>query len=191
MFLFVLVFLLVAPVVELAVMAKVASVVGVVPTLALVLAVSLLGIWLVRRQGVGVWRRGRGALHGGAVPTSEMLDGLLLLAAGVLLLTPGFVTDAVGLVLLVPPVRSLMKLFIAPRLQLLLRVPFFVAGTAARNRASTGADDRASASADDRVRVGRAVIVTSGTELAGDHQTSAQRDRGNGPFGDGIPGSVA
>jgi UPF0716 protein FxsA len=183
MFLLFLVILVVAPVVELAVMAEVANVVGVGPTLALVVAVSLLGIWLVRRQGMGVWRRGRSALRGGGVPTSEVLDGLLLLAAGILLLTPGFVTDVVGLVLLVPPIRSLMKLFIAPRLQLLLRVPFVVAGTAARNRASGNAGDR--------VRVGRAVIVNSGAELHGDHQTSARRDQGGGPFGDGISGSAA
>lgn len=183
MFLLFLVILLVVPVLELVVMAEVASSVGVAPTLALVISVSLFGLWLVRRQGAGVLRRARGAFDRGDLPTSEVLDGLLILTAGILLLIPGLLTDAVGLVLLVPPVRSLAKLFIAPRLQLLLRIPFGVAGAAARTRAARTADGR--------VRVGRAVIVSSGTELAGRQQGSTERDRDRGPgFGGSISGSA-
>lgn len=99
----------VVPLVELYVIVTVAGAIGVVPTLALLLAVSVGGAWLVKRQGLGVWRRTQAAVQRGEVPASEVVDGAVLLGAGSLLLVPGFVTDTIGLLLLVPPVRAVFR----------------------------------------------------------------------------------
>jgi UPF0716 protein FxsA len=96
----------VVPLVEIAVIIQVGSWLGVVDTIGLLLLISVLGAWLVKRQGGGLVRRVQAELAAGRVPASALVDGALVLVAGVLLLTPGFVTDAVGLLLLVPPVRS-------------------------------------------------------------------------------------
>jgi UPF0716 protein FxsA len=176
------VILLVVPVLELYVIVEVAGSLGVVPTLALLIAVSLFGTWLVWRQGAGVVRRARESFGRGDLPTDEALNGLLILTAGILLLTPGFVTDAVGLLLLIPPTRALVRMFAGPRILVLLKLPFAAAGTAARARASRATGGR--------VHVGRAVIVTSGTELANTQSGSPSGSRGNDAAGS-MPGSMA
>jgi UPF0716 protein FxsA len=94
------------PLVEIAVIIKVGEWLGVVNTIALLLAISILGAWLVKRQGVGLVRRVQAELAAGRMPASALVDGALLLVAGTMLLLPGFVTDAVGLLLLLPPVRA-------------------------------------------------------------------------------------
>ena len=99
----------VLPIVELYVIVTMSGLIGLVPTLALLVAVSLGGAWLVKRQGLGVWGRTRSVVERGEVPAAEMVDGGLLLAAGSMLIVPGFVTDAVGLLLLLPPVRALFR----------------------------------------------------------------------------------
>lgn len=102
-----LVVLLVAlPIAEIAVIIKVGSWLGVGNTIVLLLAISVLGVWLVKRQGIGVLRRMRQQTNAGRVPGKEMVDGALLLLAGALLIPPGFITDAAGLLLLLPPVRA-------------------------------------------------------------------------------------
>jgi UPF0716 protein FxsA len=98
--------LLLWPVVEIAVFLQVVDWIGVLNTLALMVAISLCGAWMVKRQGVGTLARMRAELDDGRVPTGPMTDGGLLAAAGFLLLIPGFVTDLFGLALLVPPVRA-------------------------------------------------------------------------------------
>jgi UPF0716 protein FxsA len=162
---------LVVPVLELYVIVEVAGSLGVVPTLALLIAVSLFGTWLVRREGLGVLRRSRQAVDRGDLPADELLNGLLILIAGILLLTPGFLTDAVGLLLLLPPTRALVRAIAGPRIMVLLRFPFSSVANAARARGSRTASGR--------VHVGEAVIVTSGTELADARQTSSDRARGS------------
>jgi UPF0716 protein FxsA len=97
---------IVVPVVELAVLIQVGSWIGVWPTIALLLAVSVLGTWLVRREGMRAWTAFRLALAHGRVPTTEVVDGALVLFGGALLLTPGFVTDILGLALVFPPTRK-------------------------------------------------------------------------------------
>jgi UPF0716 protein FxsA len=92
--------------VEIAVFLQVVDWLGVLNTLAIMVAISLCGAWMVKRQGVGTLARMRAELDDGRVPTGPMTDGGLLAAAGCLLLIPGFGTDAIGLALLVPPVRS-------------------------------------------------------------------------------------
>jgi UPF0716 protein FxsA len=96
----------VIPLVELAVFVQVAQWIGVPETVLLLLLVSILGIFVVRHQGIGVYRRVREQLRAGVVPAADLVNGLLVLIAGLLLIVPGFVTDALGLLLLLPPVRA-------------------------------------------------------------------------------------
>ena len=111
-----LVFLLIlVPVVELAVFIQVASAFGVWNTVAVLIAISLIGFWIVRRQGMGLWRRAQLQLDAGRMPGREAVDGFLVLCAGILLLVPGFVTDALGLLLLFPPVRAGLRAFMTRR----------------------------------------------------------------------------
>jgi UPF0716 protein FxsA len=97
---------IVVPLIELAIIIQVGDLLGPAWTILLLLAVSLAGAWLVRREGVRAWTRFRTALGDGRVPADEVLEGALVLFGGALLLTPGFATDAVGLLLMVPPVRA-------------------------------------------------------------------------------------
>ena len=90
---------------ELWVLIQVAVHFGVLNTVALLVLMPMLGIWLVKRAGLAVFRRVQTTLDAGGVPHRELIDGFLLLIAGVLLIVPGFITDAMGLLLLVPPVR--------------------------------------------------------------------------------------
>ena len=100
---------LVVPVVELAVIIQVGHAIGGLETLVLLIAVSLLGGWLVKREGTGVLRRISTAVNNGRVPGRELADGALILLAGALLLTPGFVSDIFGILLLLPPVRAVLR----------------------------------------------------------------------------------
>ena len=97
---------LVVPLAELAVIIRVGRQIGVGDTLLLLLVVSVVGAWLAKREGIGVLRRIQAQIQAGQVPGTELLDGFLVLAAGALLLTPGFLTDIVAIGLLLPPVRA-------------------------------------------------------------------------------------
>lgn len=97
------------PIIEIAVFIKVGAWLGVAPTVAVIFLTALLGTALLRHQGFAVLMRVRESLAAGRFPVDEAFDGLCLLVAGVLLLTPGFVTDAIGLLLFVPPVRVLVR----------------------------------------------------------------------------------
>ena len=101
---FFLIFLLV-PLVEIYFLIKVGSLVGAGWTIILVVFTAVLGAFLVRTQGFAVFTRVQLQLAKGHLPALEMLEGLLLFVAGALLLTPGFFTDAVGFVFLLPPLR--------------------------------------------------------------------------------------
>jgi UPF0716 protein FxsA len=97
------------PLAELAVIIAVGKAIGVLATLLTLLAFSLFGAWLARREGLAAWRRLQLALVDGRMPTREVADGGIILLAGALLLTPGFLTDLVGLALLVPAARTLAR----------------------------------------------------------------------------------
>ena len=99
----------VVPLVELYVIVSVAHLIGLLPTLVALLAVSFLGAWLVKREGLGVYRRLRSSVNRGEVPATELVDGGLLVAAGAMCVVPGFVTDGLGLLLVVPPVRAFVR----------------------------------------------------------------------------------
>jgi UPF0716 protein FxsA len=101
--------LVIVPLVEIAVLIQVGSWMGVLNTIALLVTISVLGAWLVKRQGIGLARRVQLELQAGRMPAGALLDGFLLLVAGVLLVIPGFVTDAIGLLLLLPPSRALAR----------------------------------------------------------------------------------
>ncbi|UCE88844.1 MAG: FxsA family protein [Pseudomonadota bacterium] len=104
-----LVFLLV-PLGEIYLLIKVGSVIGAPWTIFAVVFTAVLGAWLLRLQGLSTFMRVRASLDRGELPALPMLEGLLLLIAGALLLTPGFFTDAVGFVLLVPALRARLAL---------------------------------------------------------------------------------
>jgi UPF0716 protein FxsA len=110
-----LVFLLV-PVAELYVIYKVGDAIGVLPTFLLLALDSVLGALLLRAQGRAVWRRFNEAMAAGRIPHREVIDGVLVIFGGAFLLTPGFLTDIVGLLLLLPPTRSLFRRIAVRRL---------------------------------------------------------------------------
>jgi UPF0716 protein FxsA len=109
---------LVVPAVEIYVLVQVGSAIGALDTIGLLLLVSLIGAWIVKQQGSGAVRRIRDELAMGRMPGASLVDGALIFCAGVLLLVPGFVTDAFGLLLLVPPVRHLVRALLARRFDL-------------------------------------------------------------------------
>jgi UPF0716 protein FxsA len=122
----VLALLLVAPFVEIAVMVKVAESIGTLNMFGLLLVVSVAGVFVVRHQGTTAWQRIRVDLQDGKVPGASLVDGGLILAAGVLLVIPGFVSDACGLLLLLPPVRAVVRKRLRRRFQ--VRVTSYTVG---------------------------------------------------------------
>lgn len=97
-----------APLLELYVLIRVGSQIGALPTIALSILTATIGIWLVRHQGLGLLLRVREQADRGEVPALEMMNGALIIIAGLLLLVPGFLSDTLGLLLLVPPIREAM-----------------------------------------------------------------------------------
>jgi UPF0716 protein FxsA len=108
---------IVVPIAELAVIIQVGQEIGVWWTIALLVADSIVGSVLMRSQGRVAWRRFNAAVQEGRVPAREVLDGALVVFGGLLLLTPGFLTDALGLVLLIPPTRALVRRLLVRRLE--------------------------------------------------------------------------
>jgi UPF0716 protein FxsA len=101
---------IVVPLAELYVILKVAdTLLGWPLTIALLAADSLLGSWLLRSQGRVVWRQFNDAIRVGRVPHSEVIDGVLVIFGGAFLITPGFITDVIGLFLLLPPTRRIVR----------------------------------------------------------------------------------
>src|SRR3712207_8311130 len=107
---------IVVPIAELAVIIQVGQELGVLPTVGILVADSILGSLLMRSQGRAAWRRFNVALQSGRPPAREVLDGVLVIFGGALLLTPGFLTDILGLALLIPPSRAVVRRILARRL---------------------------------------------------------------------------
>ena len=99
----------VVPLAELFVLWQVGGAIGIIPTLVLLLLDSVLGGVLMRSQGRAVWRRFNLAIAQRQPPAREIVDGALVILGGALLLTPGFLTDLVGLLLLLPPTRAIVR----------------------------------------------------------------------------------
>ncbi len=104
---------LVVPLVEVYVLVQVGQVIGPWWTILLLIAVSVAGAWLVRREGARTWRALRTALSTGRMPAKELADGALVLIGGCLLLTPGFLTDIAGALLILPFTRPVFRRVLA------------------------------------------------------------------------------
>lgn len=108
------------PLVELWLLLKVGGWIGVLPTIGIIIAEALLGGWLMKREGRTAWRALNAGLRQGRTPTRELLDAALVLVGGVLLIFPGFITDLLGFICLIPFTRPLarwaLSLFMTRRL---------------------------------------------------------------------------
>ena len=100
---------LIVPIIEIAVIVQVGQEIGAAPTVVLLILESLLGAWLVKREGRRAWAALRTAGETGRLPSRELADAGLILVGGTLLLTPGFVTDVIGFFLILPPTRPLAR----------------------------------------------------------------------------------
>jgi len=107
---------LIVPLAELYVILKVGDTIGIGWTIVLLVADSLLGSWLLRSQGRAVWRRFNAILSQGRVPHREVVDGVLVIFGGAFLITPGFLTDIVGVLLLLPPTRAVARRMLMRRM---------------------------------------------------------------------------
>lgn len=105
----------VLPIVELYTIIQMSGAIGFFNTLGLMIVVAVLGSWLVRREGFRVWKRFNESVASGQVPTREIIDGVLILGAGALLLTPGFFSDIFGLLMLFPPTRIMFRTYLLRR----------------------------------------------------------------------------
>ena len=117
MFVLVITAIVVVPIAELWVILRVGGEIGILPTIASLVVISALGTALVKREGIKVWRELTGAIARGEEPSRQIVHGACLLAAGVFLLSPGFVSDILGIVLLLPPVRSLVARGVSRRVR--------------------------------------------------------------------------
>lgn len=106
---------IVVPVAELYVILKIGDVIGWAPTLAILVLDSLLGSWLMRSQGRAVWSRFQATMQAGRIPHRELFDGVLVIFGGAFLITPGFLTDIIGVLLLLPPSRALFRRYLIRR----------------------------------------------------------------------------
>jgi UPF0716 protein FxsA len=97
------------PIAEIYVIIKVGEAIGILPTIALLIVDGFLGAALARSQGRLAWRRFNEAMAEGRVPAKEVYDGAAIIFGGALLLSPGFITDFLGLFLLLPPTRALLR----------------------------------------------------------------------------------
>jgi len=135
------VLLLLVPILELMTLIAVGRALGGWPTFLLLVATSLLGAWLIRHEGSRAWAALSRALQSGRMPARELADGMLVLVGGTLLLFPGFLTDLLGLVLVLPftrpAARRLLEVVIAHRL-LAQAAPF---GGPPGRTGSSGGDD--------------------------------------------------
>jgi UPF0716 protein FxsA len=137
--------LIVWPIVELLVAIKVADLIGVGPMLLALIAGIPIGWWTMRSQGRGVMRRLAAALAERRTPAREVVDGALVLTGGFLVMVPGFISDAIGLLLLFPPSRVLGRRWILPRLRnrLVVQAVGFSAGRESSARQDYDVDSTA------------------------------------------------
>ncbi len=106
--LFLFVAFVIVPIIEIALFLKVGSLMGIPATIGLVILTAIVGTMLVRSQGIDAIQKVQLAAQQGKMPVEAILQGFCVLVAGILLLTPGFATDAMGFALLIPPIRSVI-----------------------------------------------------------------------------------
>ncbi len=100
---------LIVPIIELVLLLTIGAQIGIWATLGIIIATALLGASLAQQEGLKTWWRFQEKLSSGTFPNEELLDGLMILVAGAVLLTPGFLTDAIGFILLIPGSRRAVK----------------------------------------------------------------------------------
>ena len=156
MALLVLIFIVV-PIAELYVIIQVGQTIGALPTIAILIADSLIGSWLLRHQGRAAWRRFQLAVAERRPPAREVLDGTLIIFGGAFLITPGFITDIIGVLLLLPPTRALFRGLLVRRFTSGLVVSMAGAAASRRRdpRARSGYDVEGTAVEHDQERLGR------------------------------------
>lgn len=110
--------LLIVPILEIAVFIVIGSQIGVFSTLAMILVTAILGTILLRQQGLGILERLQAENRAGNDPGRDLVHGAMIMVAGVLLLTPGFVTDTIGFLLFVPRLRDTLWHFLKSRIQI-------------------------------------------------------------------------
>lgn len=116
------------PVIELAVLIKVGGFLKLGPTLAIVIVTGIVGAALAKRQGLATMAGIRAELEAGRMPTNRLAEGLLILLAGAVLITPGFITDVFGLLLLIPPCRRLFMTLLTRYFESRITVAHFQSG---------------------------------------------------------------
>jgi UPF0716 protein FxsA len=129
------------PIIELAVILQVGDLIGFWPTVGLLIADSILGSILMRSQSRAAWRRFNEAIAARRPPAREVVDGVLVIFGGALLLTPGFVTDIVGILFLLPPTRAVFRRLLVRRFASRLVVTAFGAAGGRRPPAAGNAYD--------------------------------------------------
>ena len=110
-----LIIFMLVPIVEMWILIEVGGWIGALPTVALVVLTATLGLSLLKRQGLSTLMRARRKMDEGSIPASELVSGVMIAVGGALLLTPGFVTDAIGFALLIPQTRQWLLLKLVDR----------------------------------------------------------------------------
>lgn len=116
------------PLIEIGLFIQLGGLIGLWPTIAIVIATAMAGTALIRRQGLNTLRRAQQEMDAQRLPVRELFDGVCLLFAGAMLLTPGFLTDSIGFILLVPPLRGLLANYLWRVLQNFKGVHFETTG---------------------------------------------------------------
>lgn len=121
MFGYIILLFTVLPALELALLIKIGSQIGAANTLMIIIITGIVGAYLARIQGFLVLNKIQTSLNQGIMPSSELIDGLLILVGGIVLLTPGFVTDTIGLLLLIPFARNIIKLLVKNKFETMMK----------------------------------------------------------------------
>lgn len=105
------------PIVELALLLRIGQLLGFWPTIGLIVVTGIVGSFLAKTEGISAWRRLQQKLFSGGIPGKELLDGAIILICGALLVTPGVLTDVIGLAGLFPPSRAIIRRLILKRIE--------------------------------------------------------------------------
>lgn len=178
--------LICVPIIEIAVFIQAGAVIGLWPTIGLVLLSAIAGTALLRQQGLATLARAQRSMEDNRLPVNELFDGLCLLIAGVLLLTPGFVTDAIGLLLLVPGIRVLLRAWLKHVLARSGHVHVAGRHFVIRDVDPQGGRDEPGAAR--QSDVDESVIEVDYTEIDGDANDDTDNDKDDGGADRGRPG---
>lgn len=128
---------MIVPLIEISFFVLIGNAIGLWPTLAGVLLTAVAGSLVLRYQGAALFNEIRGTMARGALPARALADAMMIGIAGVLLLTPGYFTDLLGILLLIPPVRTAIYAFLKSRIQVVSPVPSGFGGTYGRTADDT------------------------------------------------------